>query len=92
VPFNHVPKSEARELFDRKILRMAPDEVARYWIDRRIRGQKGPPTTAASGLIARVVGKLPGAMSYVFSDELIFGVRALTIDGKAPASSQYPLR
>src|SRR6188508_3019111 len=42
-PFNLPESSSARTAFDNAVLGMNPDEVARYWIDRRIRGDARPP-------------------------------------------------
>src|SRR6185295_4307646 len=33
IPFNYAPGLAIRDTFDRAVLGMAPDEVARYWID-----------------------------------------------------------
>src|SRR6188768_4231862 len=42
--------------FDQAVLGMSADEVARYWIDRKIRGQSGPPKSVdSSDLLQRVV-------------------------------------
>ncbi len=66
VPFNFPAKHEVRVAFDRAVLDMDPDDVARYWIDRRIRGGNPPPKQVASArLIVRLVEKLDGAVAYV---------------------------
>src|SRR5688572_28302528 len=43
VPFNHLPNSKERVAFDARVLGMTPEEAARYWIDRKIRGERGAP-------------------------------------------------
>src|SRR5262245_30343604 len=48
VPFNHVAGSAARVAFDQLVLQMTPDEVGRYWVDRKIRGQTGAPRSVPS--------------------------------------------
>jgi ABC-type phosphate transport system substrate-binding protein len=69
VPINAPPGSGLRVLFDRVVLRLDPDEVGRFWIDRRVRGlglpprHFGEPTT-----IVRVVEKLNGAIAYAPED------------------------
>jgi hypothetical protein len=66
VPYNYVPGSPYRERFDRAALRMAPEEVARFWIDRRIRGMGDAPRKVPTvALMLRVVANLPGAIGYV---------------------------
>lgn len=66
VPFNFPPRHEVRVAFDQAVLEMDPDEVARYWIDRRIRGGNPPPKQVSNArLIVRLVEKLDGAIGYV---------------------------
>jgi len=66
VPINTTPGSETRVLFDKAVLRLDPDEVGRFWIDRRIRGFGLPPRHVADhGTIVRVVEKLAGSIGYV---------------------------
>jgi len=66
VPFNLVPRSDERVLFDRVVLRMNPDEVGRFWLDRRVRSGPPPPRQAPdASTAARLVGRLEGAISYV---------------------------
>lgn len=66
VPFNFPAKHEVRVAFDRAVLEMNADEVARYWIDRRIRGGNPPPKQVNNArLIVRLVEKLDGAIGYV---------------------------
>ena len=66
VPFNFPPKHQVRVDFDRTVLEMSPEDVARYWIDRRIRGGTPPPKSVNNAnLIVRLVSKLEGAIGYV---------------------------
>ncbi len=69
VPFNLAPRSEPRTAFDRAVLHMSPDEVARYWIDRRVRGGASPPKQVPSAkVMLAVVAQLAGAIGYVPED------------------------
>lgn len=78
VPFNFPPKHEVRESFDRVVLEMDPDAVARYWIDRRIRGGNPPPKQVANArLIVRLVEKLDGAIAYVPRDTPLGATRVV---------------
>jgi hypothetical protein len=66
VPINTSPGSESRVLFDQAVLRLEPEAVGRFWIDRRIRGLGLPPRHVSDpATIARVVEKLEGAIGYV---------------------------
>jgi ABC-type phosphate transport system substrate-binding protein len=66
VPINAPAGSETRVLFDRVVLRLGPDDVGRFWIDRRIRGMGLPPRNLSDpSSVMRVVEKLDGAIAYV---------------------------
>jgi hypothetical protein len=93
IPLNHPPHSSERVGFDRIVLDMSPDEAARYWIDRKIRGQSGAPRAVDSpALLRRVVARLPGALSYIRREDVDDSVKVLRIDGKRPSDGDYPLR
>src|ERR1044071_4891229 len=80
VPFNATPNSPERVLFDRRVLRMDPDEVARHWVDQRIRGDPGPPRAIAGAkLLRQVVARLPGAISYLAPEDLDSTIKADTV-------------
>lgn len=66
VAFNYPPDHALRVAFDRAVLRMSPDEVGRFWLDQRIRGQGRPPRQVPDPeLMARLVARVPGALGYV---------------------------
>lgn len=93
IPFNHPPKTAVRALFDRRVLDMTPDEVARYWVDQRIRGNVRPPRTVPrTELLKKVVAELPGAISYLATSDLDGSVRALSVSGVPHGSPKYPIR
>jgi hypothetical protein len=92
VPLNLPAKTETRVLFDKLVLGMSDSEVGRYWVDRRIRGESGPPTTVpSSGLLLRVVASLPHSIAYIREDEVTGSVRVVTVDGKSIHDPDYPL-
>lgn len=77
-PFNLPPTSAARQAFDDVVLGLTPDQMPRYWIDRRIRGGASPPTTVPNEkLMLQVVKTLPGAIGYVESVPLDPGVKVI---------------
>jgi ABC-type phosphate transport system substrate-binding protein len=79
VPFNFPAKHDVRVEFDKEILNMSPDDVARYWIDRRIRGGNAPPKQVPNGqLIVRLVQKLEGGVGYVPKSLVRPGVRIVS--------------
>ena len=87
VGFNQPAGARERELFDRVVLGMSPDEAARYWVDQRIRS--GVPDVS---LLRQVVVRYPGAIGYLALGDLDATVKAVTINGAASAAPGYPLR
>jgi hypothetical protein len=93
IPLNRATATEERELFDRVVLGKSPDEMARYWIDRKIRGQSGAPKAVEPvDVYERVIAKLDGAIGYVRVGQLRGDVKVLRIDGKSPTERGYPIR
>lgn len=79
VPFNFPAKHELRVQFDQIVLGMDPDDVARYWIDRRIRGGNTPPKQVPNALtIVKLVEKLEGSIGYVPRSAVSSGVRTIS--------------
>ena len=67
--FELPPNTDERAMFDRAVLKMEPDDVAHFWIDRRMRGGAPPPHQVPDpGVLLRVVAKLENAVGYVPSD------------------------
>jgi hypothetical protein len=92
IPLNRGSSVKERIAFDKLVLGMSQEEVARYWVDRRIRGQSGAPKAVDPvDVHQRVVAKLAGAIGYVRSGELRDEVKALRINGKGPHDPGYPL-
>jgi hypothetical protein len=91
VPINLGQTSNVRERFDRNVLKMSAAEVARYWIDQRLRGNKPPKSASSLELCRRAVQELPGAIAYLPLSQA-GGLRVLTIDGRAPDDGGYGLR
>jgi hypothetical protein len=92
LPFALSPGLPERVGFDRVVLGWSPAEVGGYWIDRRIRGQSGPPRSVDSPeLLLRVVAKLEGAVGYVRAADVRDYAKVLRIDGKLPSEPGYPI-
>jgi hypothetical protein len=91
-PFNLPPSSVERQLFERRVLEMTPEEVAKHWIDRRIRGQSGAPKTAPSAeVLLKIASHFPGAIVYLQSTPLDPGLKALAVEGRASTDPGYLL-
>jgi hypothetical protein len=93
IPFNYAPENPVRRSFDQRVLAMTPDEVGRFWVDRRIRGQGGSPRLVASpALMVALVQRLDGAIGYAPADKADPSVVVLTVDGKTYKDSGYAIR
>jgi hypothetical protein len=89
-PFNAAPQSPDRVGFDRAVLSMSPEEVGRFWVDRKVRGQGGPPRSLPSAAhMAKVAAKFPGAIGYLSADQLTSDIQAVTVDGIPYTDGQY---
>ncbi len=92
VPFNFPPHSPERVGFDRILLGFSAEEVSQFWVDRKIRGQPGPPRSPDSvALLLKLVQRLPGAIAYVRVAQLPKGVQVVRVNGKLPSDPGYPL-
>lgn len=91
VPINLAQSSNVRERFDRNVLSMSPAEIARYWIDQRLRGNKPPRSANSIDLCRRAVQELPGAISYLPLSQ-VGSLKVLSIDGRSPNENSYALR
>lgn len=62
-----LPEDDAtRKGFDAAVLGLDPDRVARYWVDRKIRGGNPPPRSVPSGAaMAKVIGSKSDAIGFV---------------------------
>lgn len=92
VPFNANPNTPERTGFDKAVLGMSPDEVGRYWVDRKVRGQSAAPRSLPSAAhIAKVAAKFPGAISYLPADQLTSDIQAVAVDGVAYTDAKYSI-
>ena len=93
VPFNHTARSVDRIGFDQAVLRMDPEEVSRFWIDRKIRGMSGPPRAVDTlSQLLRLVSHTSGGIGYARPNQLTNEVKAIRIDGKLPSEAGYPVQ
>lgn len=87
VPWNQIPNSPERLAFDGAVLGMAPDQVAQYWIDRKIRGQSGAPKCANAEILPAVISKQPHAIAYVRRSQVHEGLRVIAAASSSAAHS-----
>jgi hypothetical protein len=93
VPLNQPPGMPARVAFDRALLGLEPDAIARFWIDQRIRGQGSAPRAIPTvSLLLRVLAQLPGGITYLRRSDLpanSTAIKIITVDGKKPGDAGY---
>ena len=78
IPLDYAPENADRQRFDRAVLGMSPDEIARYWLDARIRGGPTPPREVGDAdLAARLVARVRGAIAYVPPSTDLRGTRVV---------------
>lgn len=85
----NLPSSNAvRRGFDAAVLGLDPDRVARYWIDRKIRGgARAPKEIPSPALVVKVVSKKAGAVGYVGASQVDDSVKiiARVVNGEVVA-------
>lgn len=92
VPFNAAINTPERTGFDKTLLGMSPDQVGRFWVDRKVRGQSGAPRSLPSPAhIAKVAAKFPGAIGYLTADQLTSDIQAVAVDGVAYSDARYDI-
>lgn len=92
IAFHQAPNSPDRVRFEERVLGMSPDELARYWIDRKIRGQGGAPKAVTPvQLLQKVVSKLDHSVAYVRLANVEPDVRVIAVDGRLPEDGAYGL-
>ncbi|HET8935242.1 MAG TPA: hypothetical protein VFN67_17460 [Polyangiales bacterium] len=87
-PFNLPDANKIRQGFDAAVLGLDPDRVARYWIDRKIRGGERPPQNApSSAVMVKVIGKTIGGVGYVEASAVDASVKVIAkvVDGQVVA-------
>lgn len=92
IAFHHAPSSPDRIRFEQRVLGMTPDELATYWIDRKIRGQGGAPKAVSPvDLLQKVVSRMEHSVTYVRMANVLPDLRVISIDGRLPADNGYGL-
>jgi hypothetical protein len=74
-----LPAEDAtRKGFDAAVLGLDPDRVARYWVDRKIRGGNPAPKALPSpALMAKAVGSKAEAIGFVLSKDVTSNVKVV---------------
>jgi hypothetical protein len=92
VPFNASIGAPERSAFDRAVLGMSPDDVGRFWVNRKVRGQSAAPRSLPSNaLMAKIVARFPAAIGYLPVDQLTPEVQPVAVDGVPYTDPRYDL-
>jgi len=92
IPFNLMPGSPARTAFDQAVLKMSPNEVGRFWVDRKVRGQSAAPRSLPTPAhVAKVAAKFPGAIGYLPADQMTSDIQAVAVDGVPYTDARYDI-
>ena len=92
IAFHQQYSAPDRVAFERGLLGMDPEELSRYWIDRKIRGEGGAPHVVGSvELLQRVVSRISQSIGYVRLDQVGPELRVIPIDGRLPGEAGYPV-
>ncbi len=76
--YNLPTKHTLRVALDRSVLRLEPDQVARFWIDRRVRGGHAPPRQAPNvDVMRRVVASLETGIGYLPTSDVTRDVKVI---------------
>jgi hypothetical protein len=93
IPFNASPNTPERAGFDQAVLGMSPDEVGRFWIDRKVRGESAAPRSLPSSAhVAKVAAKFPNAIGYLPVDALTSDIQAVAVDGVPYTDAHYNIQ
>ncbi|MGH7149510.1 MAG: hypothetical protein ACREIU_02370 [Planctomycetota bacterium] len=90
-----LPRDESPEqaLLLEKVYRMPSADLRKYWTGKLFAGEipAVPSTARTAARAAAFVRATEGAISVAFANEVPQGLPILSIDGKKPGESNYPL-
>jgi ABC-type phosphate transport system substrate-binding protein len=77
-PVNLPEKSPQRNEFDQRVLGFNAESAARYWVDRKVRGDARPPRKLPTpAAVQAYVAASPGGIGYVPPTTLAAGVKTV---------------
>jgi len=90
--FHQMSDAPDRSAFEHHVTGMEPEQLARYWIDRKIRGDGGAPRVVGSvELLQSVVSRMTHSIGYVRWNQVGPELRPIPIDGTLPGDPGYPI-
>ncbi|HBJ75863.1 MAG TPA: hypothetical protein DDY86_10335 [Syntrophaceae bacterium] len=80
IPIDQLGGSAIRAEFSRIVLRESLDDIKRYWMQQTMTGNARPPISLeSSATVKKYLQKLPGAVAYIYLDEVDETVQVLSI-------------
>lgn len=85
--------SVEKEIVLRKIYKMDPEALKKFWLAKMFRGEISsfPKTLSSNGAVKRFISRSPMSIGYIDAAEMDDSVKALSIDGKRPGEPGYSL-
>ena len=85
--------SPEKEVVLKKIFKMDPEELKRFWMAQMFRGEISsfPKTLSSNAAVKRFVGQVAVAIGFVDASIIDQSVKVLRIDGKLPGEKGYLL-
>lgn len=84
IPIDQRGESKIRREFSRLVLQTTVYEMKRYWIQETMTGNAKPPVALESAsTVKKYVQKLPGAVGYIYLDEVDDSVKIIMVSDVA---------
>ncbi len=87
------PAAYERTVVLERIYQMNEDEFRRYWIAKIFRAEvpSGPKVVLSTNMARDLVSVIPGAITFMLSDDVGPEFKLIRVDGKLPDEDGYPL-
>lgn len=91
-PINREYGTQIRSTFSIIVHKESPEKMKRFWLEQQFKGIRPPITQASSVAVKRMVANVPGAIGYIYLQEVDNTVKVLEIDGSKPGEQEYKLK
>lgn len=68
---------------------MSPDEVGKFWVERKVHGHSAPRSLPSPAHIAKLAAKVPGAIGDLRADQMTSDIQAVSVDGFASSDARH---
>lgn len=88
------PVARERDVLLKVVYRMSEGEFKQYWILKMFRAEavEGPKIVYSNQMTAELLAALPGSVAFIDATQVPKGMKVLSIDGKLPGQTGYPLK